>query len=140
MNQTVRVDENQNEAFDMALQKHQQTVQHYAEATPRFLTAWKKAIELIGPEYFHCEAIENYRDATERGQIRPIADAIEHRINTCSVGEGVFIGAVCSFYNGKWGAGISDCFGYHGIGDIANRLDLDYLEVIIELTLSHTGW
>jgi len=113
---------------------------HYANATERFLAAWIQAIERIGPEYFECKGIDNFKEATDRDQIRPDWDAIEQRINVCSIGEGIFIGAVMSFFNGKWGAGICNCFGCHGIGDAANRLELGELEIVIELMSSHTGW
>jgi len=126
----------------IASSKRQRTkvLNHYMNAKEDFLAAWIKAIERIGPDYFECEGIENFKLATDRDQIRPNWDAIEERINVCSIGEGVLIGAVMSFFNGKWGAGICHCFGYHGIGDAANRLDLDELTIIIELMSSHTGW
>jgi len=113
---------------------------HYANAKERFLAAWIRAIEVIGPDYFECIGINNFQEATDRSQIPPDYDAIENRINDCSVGEGVFIGAVMSFFNDKWGTEICDAFGHHGVGGVANRLDLDELEIIIELANSHTGW
>ena len=113
---------------------------HYANATQRFLAAWIRAVEIIGPEYFECNGIGDYREAINRDQIRPDSDAIEERINVCSVGEGVFIGVVMSFFNDKWGSGICDAFGHHGVGGAANRLELDELEIVIELMNSHTGW
>ena len=113
---------------------------HYANASERFLTAWKKAVKLIGPDYFLLTGIDNHEEATDKNQIRPDRDAIEQRINVCSVGEGVFIGVVVSFFNDKWGSGICDAFGYHGVGGAANRLDLDELEIVTELMSSHTGW
>ena len=113
---------------------------HYANAKERFLAAWIRAVEIIGPEHFECNGINSFKEATDRDQIRPNNDAIEERINVCSVGEAVFIGAVMSFYNDKWGAGICDAFGHHGVGGAANRLDLDELEIVMELMSSHTGW
>jgi len=113
---------------------------HYANAKERFLSAWIRAVEIIGPEYFECNGVNHFKEATDRNQIQPNNDAIEERINVCSVGEGVFIGAVMSFYNDKWGNGICDAFGHHGVGGAANRLDLDELEIVMELMSSHTGW
>jgi len=122
--------------------RHQQAKvrDHYADAPARFLTAWKKAIEIIGPQYFYCRGIDNYQDATDRNQILPDHEAIERFMSVCSVGEGVFIGAVCSFYNGDWGLDLGKSHGYAALGDIAGRLDLDQLEVVTELMLNHTGW
>lgn len=120
--------------------KRKKVSDHYANSKERFLTAWKTAIEIIGPKYFECVGISNFKEATDREQIRPNKDAIEERIDVCSAGEGVFIGAVMSFFNDKWGSGICDCFGYHGAGGTANRLELDEMEIVIELMNSHTGW
>ena len=113
---------------------------HYANAKERFLAAWIRAVEIIGPQFFECNGVNNFKEATDRDQIQPDKDAIEKRINVCSVGEGVFIGAVMSFYNDKWGAEICDVFGHHGVGGAANRLGLDELEIVMELMSSHEGW
>ena len=113
---------------------------HYADAPQRFLAAWKNAIKIIGPEYFQLSGIDHYEEATDKNQLCPDNDAIEERINVCSVGEGVFIGVIMSFYNDKWGSGICDAFGHHGVGGAANRLELDELEIVTELMGSHTGW
>jgi hypothetical protein len=59
-----------------------------------------------------------------------------------STSERVFLAALCGFYNGDWGAELlrEYCRGYECPGDIANRLDLDELQIITDLMLSHTGW
>ena len=131
------------EANDMIANHHaklQRVRDHYSNASEKFLAAWIRAIALIGPEYFHCVDIDSYKNATDKDQIRPNTELIEERINVCSVGEGVFIGVVMSFFNDKWGAGICDAFGYHGIGGAANRLELDEMDIAMELFNSHTGW
>ena len=129
-----------NSAPTAVLLSLQRERQHYASAPDRFLAAWEKAIEKIGPHYFLIQGIDHYTEATHRDQLRPDTTAIEQRLGVCSVGEGVFIGAVMSFYNGDWGAEICTGFGYSGIGDIANRLDLELLTIIQELMINHTGW
>jgi len=121
-------------------QKLQQIRDHYSNAPERFLAAWKRAIKIIGPAYFQCTGIDNYEAATDKDQIRPDNDAIEERINVCSVCEGVFIGVVMSFFNDKWGSGICDAFEYHGVGGAANRLEIEQMEIVVELFNSHTGW
>lgn len=123
-----------------ALKAHQLEVWHYETAPERFLAAWKQAIEKIGPNYFHCEGADHYSKAIHRHQIRPNTEAIERRLGVCSTGEGIFIGAVISFYNGDWGADVCQGFGYSGIGDIANRLDLELVKILNQLMLYHTGW
>ncbi len=131
---------NDNLALQQAMQESNRARNHYVDAPERFLNAWKKAVELIGPHYFHCQAPEECAAATHREQLRPDTEAIEHYLGVCSIGQGVFIGAVVSFFNGDWGAEICNGFGYSGLGDVANRLDLNELEIIIEMMLSHTGW
>ena len=131
---------NANLALQHAMQECQRTQQHYAHASERFLTAWKKAVLIIGPKFFHCESNEAVESATHREQLRPDHEAIERYLGVCSVGQGIFIGAVISFFNGDWGADICSGFGFSGIGDVANRLDLNELEIVVELMLGHTGW
>ncbi len=138
---TENTDDEEHKAALAAFEEKRAKIRnHYANAKERFLAAWIRAIEVIGPAYFECIDVTHFKEATDRSQIPPNYDAIEKRINVCSIGEGAFIGAVMSFYNDKWGAGICDAFGYHGVGGAANRLDLDELEIIIELMNSHTGW
>ena len=131
---------NNNAAFQEAIQETVRVRNHYANANERFLAAWKKAVEMIGPQYFHCKNLEALKATINREQLRPDNSAIESYINVCSVGQGVFIGAVISFFNGDWGSEICSGFGYSGIGDVANRLELNELEIVVELMLSHTGW
>lgn len=139
MNQAINTDSG-NDSLKQALLAQQRTREHYASAPEHFLAAWKKAIEKIGPAYFQCDGVNHYTEAVHRDQLHPNAQVIEHRLGVCSVGEGVFIGAVVSFYNGDWGAEICSGFGYCGLGDIANRLDLELLDIIHELMINHTGW
>ena len=131
---------NANLALQQAMQECQRTQQHYANASERFLSAWKQAVLIIGPQYFHCDSTEVVKSAKQREQLRPDHEAIERYLSVCSVGQGIFIGSVISFFNGDWGADICSGFGFSGIGDIANRLDLNELEIVVELMLSHTGW
>lgn len=121
-------------------ERRKRIADHYADATPRFLAAWKQAVEYIGPECFECRDVDSIKDATDKNQLRPIKQAINCRLATCSVGEGVFIGVIISFFNDRWGSNICDSFGYHGVGGAANRLELDELEIVIELMKCHTGW
>lgn len=131
---------NTDSAFQQAIKESNRARSHYENAPERFLKAWKKAVEIIGPAYFHCQSTEACTAATSREQLRPDNKTINHYLDVCSVGQGIFIGAVVSFFNGDWGAEICNRFGYTGIGDVANRLELNELEVVVELMLSHTGW
>ena len=116
------------------------TMIHYQDSQARFLAAWKQAVQIIGPQLFACGNSDNCATASERELLRPDSQAIEHYLSRCSIGQGVFIGAVVSFFNSDWGADICNGFGYSGLGDIAHRLELNELKIITELMLSHTGW
>jgi len=140
MNQITEKNEIDDKALAQIQQQQTKVREHYADAPARFLAAWKQAIELIGPEYFHCKGIDHYQDATDRDQLRPNNDAIEQFISVCSICEGVFIAVVCSFFNGDWGLSMGKGFDYVAMGDIAKRLDLEQLEVLTALMMSHTGW
>lgn len=140
MNQRAMANDIDESMLSRFWQQQAKVRDHYADAPARFLAAWKKAIEIIGPQYFYCKGVDNYQDATDRNQIRPDHETIERFMSVCSIGEGVFIGAVCSFYNGDWGLSLGKCHGYTALGDIANRLDLEQVEVLTELMLNHTGW
>ena len=118
--------------------------EHYAVAPKLFLEAWKEAVNKIGIRYFQCQ--RGYTIpmeasvATDKWQLIPNIDAMENRLGTCSVGEGVFMAAVLSFYNSE----ISENFMHYnqmfGLGDIAGRLDLDEVDIVTRLMLNHTGW
>ena len=118
--------------------------EHYAVAPANFLKAWKEAAIKIGSQYFECQRgftipIETAA-ATDKWQLIPNINAMAERVNVCSVGEGVFMAAVISFYNGETGENFMHQFQMFGLGDIAGRLDLDEVDIITRLMFNHTGW
>jgi len=118
--------------------------EHYADAPTRFLDAWKEAVHKIGAEYFQTQ--RGYTIpmeasvATDKWQLIPNIEAMASRFASCSIGEGVFMAAVLSFYNSEISEPFMTEFGMCGIGDISGRLDLDEIEIITRLMLNHTGW
>jgi len=118
--------------------------EHYAVAPANFLKAWKEAVIKIGTGYFQVQRgytipIEAAA-ATDKWQLIPNIDAMENRFGTCSIGEGVFMAAVLSFYNSETSEPFMKQYGMYGIGDVAGRLDLDEADIITCLMLNHTGW
>lgn len=140
MNTNHKIESSDDQVPEYVIRAHARSLKHYEQAPARFLAAWKRAVSMIGSPYFHCDGVDHYTNATNREQIRPNTEMIDRHIGVCSTGQGVFIGAVCSFYNGSWGLNLSSIHGYSAHGDIAGRLDLQQNEILVELMLNHTGW
>jgi hypothetical protein len=135
---------NEQAAMSKVLQQMERVRQHYTMAPQVFLDAWKEGVKMAGPRLFTAERgyikPQQVDDAQDKWQLIPDLAAIRHYTSTCSVSEGVFIGALVTFYNNELGAEILERFCYSGIGGIANRLELAQVEVITRLMLNHTGW
>lgn len=131
-------------ALNEARQQMEQTRQHYMHAPHVFLDTWKEGVTMAGEHLFKAEngyfKSDNVDAAEDKWQLIPDVMEIRRRVRTCSVGEGLFLGALVSFYNSDIGGEIFMYFGFVGIGDIANRLELEQLNVITKLMLNHTGW
>lgn len=104
----------------------------------RFLAAWKKGIKLVGEEYFKLSG--KVEDATDKEDLRPDKDMIEHALYRISRGHAVFLAALYSFYDSQTGQKYLEQLGYPNISDIAGSLDRKYLEVIAELFINYSGW
>lgn len=117
---------------------------HYATAPDEFLKAWKEAVKKIGWGYFKCE--HSYDQpvsvdaANNKWQLTPSFELMRQRLSTCSVGEGVFMAVVYSFYNSIDSEQMLHSFDMYGLGDVAGRLDLDELDIVTRLMFNHTGW
>lgn len=119
---------------------------HAREAPFQFLIAWKRAVSMVGPEFFTVDpgydAPATVEDATDRWQLIPEWDVVEHGIGRLSTSEKIFLAAICSFYNGDWGKELLDKHGdgCESIGAVANRLDREQVAVITALMTHHIGW
>ncbi len=121
----------------------------YENAPVRFLEAWKKGVELIGPEFFMTRrpglgakdmplaSVDLIRD---KWQACPDPDAVEAGLDVLSSGEAALLVAMCSFYNPEWGGGLMRHMGINGLADLASRLDLQERQIITDLLLNYTGW
>jgi len=130
-----------------ALVQRERVLLHYQGAPARFLDAWKQAVAKIGHRFFIAKEgydnPESVDQATDKWQLIPRWEYVEEHIGVLSTGEAVFLASVCSFYNGEWSQELFEkngLNGYASIGDTANKLDLDRLEIITELMKNHTGW
>ena len=131
-------------AMSAVRKQREQTHRHYMHAPQVFLDAWKEGVTMAGAHmfmpakgYFKAKSTDQ---AEDKWQLIPDVDSIRRYVTTCSVGEGIFIGALVSFYNSDIGGELFLHYGYTGLGDIADRLELEQLKVITELMLNHTGW
>jgi len=117
---------------------------HYETAPEKFLEAWKEAVNKIGWSYFKCKSGFNHPvsvdAATNKWQLTPSYELMLQRLNTCSVGEGVFMGVIYSFYNSDTSEQFLHAFDMRGLGDVSSRLDLDELDIVTRLMFNHTGW
>lgn len=125
-------------------QMREQLNKHYMLAPGLFLDAWKKGVQMACPAYFKngrdYTAVDKPGDADDKWQLIPDMEAIRQRLGTCSVGEGIFLGAMVSFYNGQTGHEILSGYGIYGLGDVAKRMDLIELKILTALMVNHTGW
>ena len=65
--------------------------------TRRFLEAWKEAVQQLGPELFTVKS-QTVDSATDRNDLRPDPEAIEHFIKS-TPGDHFFLFAVVSFFS-----------------------------------------
>ena len=119
-------------------------LEHSQVSKERFLIAWKKAVAMAGQRLFTSgkgyPQAPTLNAATDKWQLIPDYDAIVDFIKVASTGEALFITVLYSFYNSEDGDAMLHQLGFHGLGDIANRLDSKQLEVVTELMRYHTGW
>ena len=116
----------------------------YEAAPGFFLDAWKKGVHLAGKRLF-----TNHRDypdpssidvATDKWQLIPNHEAVDEYFGVASTCEALFVAVLYSFYNGQKGEMMLQEQGFYGIGDIANRLEHEQLEIVTDLVRYHTGW
>ena len=111
----------------------------FSDAAHAFFDAWKRGVELVGPELFGTGARECLEQAVCKWDLRPNMDAIIDAIGTMSSGEKVFLAAMVSFYNAQEGGALLRRVGVFGLADLGG-LDLERRKVIAALILNYTGW
>lgn len=111
----------------------------YRERERLFLAAWKRGVQLAGPDYFKLRA-PTVEAATHKGQLEPDWDLIEETLMVRSRGEAAFLAAMCSFYNAEWGQSLLVRAGFPNLCDLASKLDEPHTGIIAELFLNYPGW
>lgn len=104
-----------------------------------FLVAWKCGVQLAGEQYFNITAA-SIEAANDKNQLQPDYRLIQEAIGRVSAGQGAFLAALYSFYNGDDGQKLLAVAGYPNISDLAGKLDPEYAEVIAALFLNYHGW
>ncbi|MFC4160742.1 hypothetical protein [Chitinimonas lacunae] len=113
--------------------------QHFATAPQRFFAAWKRGVQLAGPEWFGDGTQEGLLHATSKGELRPNVLLLNDALGVLSRGQRLFLSAMVSFYNAREGGAMLKRCGFAGLSDLSG-LDLARRRVIADLLLHHEGW
>lgn len=122
----------------------EESIARQVAAPGHFFDTWKKAVKMAGGGLF-----TNHRDhacpssieeATDKWQLIPDYEAINKYFGVASTGEALFVAVLYSFYNSKESEKMLQDQGFHGLGDIANRLEHEQIEIVTDLIRYHTGW
>ena len=105
-----------------------------------FLAVWKAGVERIGPEYFRISA-SSIAAATDRAEMTPNFDVIEHALPGLSRGQRRFLIAMCQFYADSTINAICE---ENGV-DVPTHVDLvllddDMRSILVRLLNAYTGW
>ncbi|NPX93955.1 hypothetical protein DZ977_003450 [Pseudomonas aeruginosa] len=123
------------EAVDQIIREEQ----HYATAPQAFFEAWRRGVEIAGPEWFGDGAREGLNRARDKWDLNPAVQRIEKSLGVLSGGERMFLAAMVSFYNERKGGALLKRCGFHGLADFGG-LDLQRRKVIADLMLHYSGW
>jgi len=111
---------------------------HFSKAPDAFFHAWKRGVELVGPDLFN--GTQECLDlAEDKWGLCPNVAVIRKTIGAMSSGERVFLAAMVSFYNSKDGGALLKRVGVHGLADLGG-LDLERRKIIATLILNYSGW
>lgn len=108
------------------------------EKTARFLQAWKRGVEFLGPHLFGPGRLETARDKDE---LRPLREQVEAEFAGESGGEEQFLAAMVSFYDPAWGEELAariEC--YKCLCGLTFNLDHEEMEILCELLRNYQGW
>ncbi len=113
--------------------------QHFAAAPDAFFQAWKRGVQLAGPQWFGDGTPEGLRLARDKWALCPDVPRISKAIGVLSGGERMFLAAMVSFYNERKGGALLKRCGFHGLADFGG-LDLQRRKVLADLVLNYGGW
>ena len=100
--------------------------QHFAAAPQAFFEAWKRGVEIAGPEWFGDGTGEGLQRATSKWDLRPNLLMLNDALGVLSGGQR------------EGGAMLRRCQ-FEGLSDFGG-LDLPRRKVIADLLLNYSGW
>ncbi|VFR73711.1 FIG01211190: hypothetical protein [plant metagenome] len=112
---------------------------HFVAAPQAFFLAWKRGVEIAGPEWFGDGTREGLQRATVKWDLRPNLLLLNDALGVLSGGQRMFLSAMVSFYNAREGAAMLRRCGFEGLADLGG-LDLERRQVIADLVLNYSGW
>ena len=129
------------EALEGFVQAYEANADDAHRAEPRFLSAWRRGVELAGAEYFQT-TVADVSQATDRDQLRPDPERIEAAFGFLSPGQATFLAAMCSFFDARWGQDLLTRLPGEraNLCDIAATLDPERQALIGELFVNYRGW
>ena len=108
------------------------------EKHDRFLAAWKRGVEFLGPELFGPGRPETARD---KNQLRPQKEKIEEIFAKESGGEEQLLSAMVSFFDPSWGAELAERIECDkSVCGLTYNLDHEETEILCELLRNYQGW
>ncbi|EMV8748361.1 TPA: hypothetical protein PXD14_000412 [Pseudomonas aeruginosa] len=116
-----------------------QEQRHFAVAPDAFFKAWKRGVQIAGPQWFGEGTLDGLNKAQDKWDLCPDVPRISKAIGVMSGGERMFLAAMVSFYNERKGGALLTRCGFHGLADFSG-LDLQRRKVIAELVLHYSGW
>lgn len=112
---------------------------HFAAAPQAFFEAWKRGVQIAGPQWFGDGTREGFEHATDKWDLRPSMRSIRSALGVLSPGERMFLAAMASVYNAREGGALLKRCGFQGLSDLTG-LDLERRQVIADLVLHYNGW
>ncbi|PLC52881.1 hypothetical protein CR155_15865 [Pollutimonas nitritireducens] len=116
-----------------------QDERHFACAPGAFIKAWKRGVEIAGPEWFGDGTHDGLQGVASKWDLRPNLVLLNDALGVLSSGQRMFLAAMVSFYNAREGAAMLRRCGFEGLSDLSG-LDLKRRQVIADLVLHYNGW
>ena len=113
-------------------------LQQSAEKHSRFLQAWKRGVDFLGPHFF---GPGNLLTASRKEDLQPLKDVVDVAFEDESEGEEQFLAAMVSFYDPAWGEELASRIECHkSLCGLTFDLDHECTGIVCELLLNYEGW
>ncbi|HDR2971913.1 TPA: hypothetical protein QCK67_005010, partial [Pseudomonas aeruginosa] len=97
---------------------------HFVCAPGAFFQAWKRGVQIVGPEWFGDGTQDTLRRATGIEDLRPNMLALNDALRVMSGSQLMFLSAMVSVYNAAEGAAMLHRCGFRGFADLGS-LDVE---------------